>query len=147
MRASYTTFVHNSALAGLIIAPILILLPPRKLDLYTFTLSGTFVISANQLFREKTGVGLLNYVSGARGQQGDVATSAHRLLEEPIPNSRDTSSSVLEQRAKEMWMGKEKDWKEERLKEEQEKFAEGETRGGIIMDQVCCCRKQSCTAD
>jgi hypothetical protein len=50
-----TKLLHNAALAGLIICPAIILLPPRKFDLYTIALlSGTFV-SANHLTYEYSG--------------------------------------------------------------------------------------------
>lgn len=44
----------------LFLAPTLILMPPRKLDLYTMALSAGFVVSASQLSRERYGAGLLD---------------------------------------------------------------------------------------
>lgn len=60
-----------------------------------------------------------------------------RLLEEEGPRTVKEEGSVLERKAKEIWMGGETEgWKERRLKEEQEKIDNGEGYGTMIVDQI-----------
>ncbi|KAK3721475.1 hypothetical protein LTR37_003031 [Vermiconidia calcicola] len=51
----YAKLLHNTALFALVACPALALLPPRKLDFFTFGLGGTTLFSANYLLREQTG--------------------------------------------------------------------------------------------
>ena len=150
IRESYASFVHNAALGGLIVAPILIAIPPRKLDLYTFFLTGAFVASANQITKERTGAGLLSQFTMTklppRAQEFQERMKAEkeqrRLLEEPVPaevirRGNPAGLGKLEEKAREIWMGGETEgWKERRLKEEQEKIAQGEGYGSMIVDQI-----------
>jgi hypothetical protein len=155
MTESYNTFLHNTSLTMLFLAPALIALPPRKLDLYTVALVGSFVASANHLTKERTGRGLLGNLPFANASrptaQKTKAEEFHekyraekerrRLLEEPISVPATTSAgrppSALEAAAKELWMGGETEgWKERRLQEEQEKINQGEGYGSMIMDQI-----------
>jgi hypothetical protein len=51
--------IHNVSLGALIVCPIIVLLPPRKLDIYTLALlCGTFA-GGNQLSKEYTGTSML----------------------------------------------------------------------------------------
>ena len=63
-----------------------------------------------------------------------------RLLEEPGPaldSGKKQGGSLLEEKAKEIWMGGETDgWKDRRLREERERLAKGEGYGDMIMDQI-----------
>ena len=47
--------IHNLAMAGTILTPLVMLLPPRKMDLRFLVLAGTFSLSSNQLAYEYTG--------------------------------------------------------------------------------------------
>jgi hypothetical protein len=132
MTDSYHKFVHNTSLAMLVVAPVLIALPPRKLDFYTFTLGGIFAISGNQLLRERNGVGILGLLPGRSMEASVVAASQGRILEEPIKTDPKVKEIMREGRKK---LGDE-GWKERRLKEEQEKLDQGEGYGGMIMDQI-----------
>ena len=155
MTNSYNAFLHNTSLTMLFLAPALIALPPRKLDLYTVALAGSFVASANHLTKERTGRGLLGNVPFANASrpaaQKTKAEEFHekykaekerrRLLEEPVSASATTSAgrppSALETAAKELWMGGETEgWKERRLREEQEKINRGDGYGSMIIDQI-----------
>ena len=141
----------------LFLAPALIALPPRKLDLYTVLLGASFAASANHLTTERTGRGLLGNMPwrGAGGGRQILANAdefaeryraekeerrRRRLLEEPISSGAadmGRAPSVLEARTKEIWMGGEQEgWKERRLREEQEKINQGEGYGSMIMDQI-----------
>lgn len=51
--------------------PLLLALPPRKLDLYTAALTGAFVVSANHLTHERTGTGILGNVGRRLRGDGD----------------------------------------------------------------------------
>ena len=58
--SSQAQILHNVALGALIVCPIVILLPPRKLDIYTFALIGGTLFGANQLTFESTGTSLVS---------------------------------------------------------------------------------------
>lgn len=142
MIDSYAAFLHNTSFAMLFVAPALIALPPRKLDIYTLALGGSFVVSANYLVKERTGAGLLaqlptlNRSLPKRAQEVQAQQQQRRLLEDPASgNLKDMST--IEKKAREIWMGGETEgWKERRLQEEQEKLNRGEGYGSMIMDQV-----------
>lgn len=162
MTSSFQTFLHNASLTMLVAAPVLILLPPRKLDLYTFSLTGVFVASVNHLTKERTGAGLLYQLPGARlppaAQEFQDRMRAReevkRLLDEQSGSQSRTGQRIeeqldkrriiehrepagLEKVAKDLWMGGEKEgWKERRLAEEQKKLDEGEGYGSMIVDQI-----------
>jgi hypothetical protein len=155
MTASYETFLHNTSLTMLFLAPALIALPPRKLDLYTATLAASFLASANHVTKEHTGRGLLGNVPFFNRRKAAEAAAEktkaeefqeryraekerRRLLEEPAATSdAGRPPSALEAAAKELWMGGEKEgWRERRLREEQEKIAQGEGYGSMIVDQI-----------
>ena len=133
MTDSYHRFVHNTSIAMLFVAPVLIALPPRKLDFYTFTLGGIFAVSGNQLLRERNGVGILGLLPGRSMEASVVAASQGRILEEPVKTDPAVKEIMREARQKPIVR---EDWKERRLKEEQEKLDQGEGYGGMIMDQI-----------
>ncbi|KAF3939346.1 hypothetical protein ABW19_dt0205386 [Dactylella cylindrospora] len=54
---------YKAALGGLIAAPIIIFMPPRKLDLYTFGLCWLTVFCGNHLLKEHGHPGLLYAIS------------------------------------------------------------------------------------
>ena len=141
----------------LFLAPALVALPPRKLDLYTVALGGAFLASANHLTKERTGRGLLANMRFSRAsaseakrektqaevfhEQYKAEKERRRILEEPVSSASSGTTrrppSALEAAAKELWMGGEKEgWKERRLHEEQEKISQGEGYGSMIMDQI-----------
>ena len=158
MTSSYTSFKHTASLGMLILAPILIALPPRKLDLYTFSLAGATVLSANQLAREHTGAGIWEGIRNKVGREAvreagqregpgrdawvrvdrgteRVERPQGRLLEEPA--SAPAAASAEHKTGMSPIAGASKsDWKAERLRTEQEKLDEGEGYGSMIVDQV-----------
>ena len=138
--SGYTTFLHTASLSLLVLSPILIALPPRKLDLYTFSLVGAFSWSGNHLLRERTGLGVLGHLGARRRHQQDeqeqypgltgglpaAAYGRGRLLDEaPRAHGAGGISGAVRE-----------DWKAERLKEEQEKLDQGEGYGDMIKDQI-----------
>ncbi|KAI9640227.1 hypothetical protein NHQ30_011466 [Ciborinia camelliae] len=54
-----TPLLHNASLAALIVCPIIMALPPRKMDVYTFALMTTTFIGGNHLAYEYTGVSMM----------------------------------------------------------------------------------------
>ena len=77
---SYTTTLHRAALGTLVVAPALALLPPRKLDLFTLSLGGMTVFSANHLYRERYGRSIWERAA-ASSVQGDSSLPTERARE------------------------------------------------------------------
>ncbi|KAH7305711.1 hypothetical protein BKA65DRAFT_199616 [Rhexocercosporidium sp. MPI-PUGE-AT-0058] len=55
---SRDTLYHNIALGALIVCPIVILIPPRKLDIYTVALTAGFFAGGNHLASHYTGASI-----------------------------------------------------------------------------------------
>lgn len=144
MRNDYERFLNTVTLGTLVVAPILIIMPPRKLDFYTFSLGGAWFAAASYRDLPSRAFHRFQDVGGmpraARDlQERERQREARRLLEEPGPAPEKTkkTGSLLEDKAKEIWMGGETEgWKERRLREERERLANGETYGSMIMDQI-----------
>lgn len=131
-----TPVFQDTALALLIVCPLIAALPPRKFDLYTMALGGTWVYSANYLYSE--------------GQQG-------RLLRNNLPVFRNVP---LEERRRreEKWMKRQEaialaerqrrevvidgqkarpiTERERQIAEDNRKLEEGKGLTGIISDQI-----------
>ncbi|KAM5342574.1 hypothetical protein ACJ41O_013540 [Fusarium nematophilum] len=143
-------FIHNSAIAGAIIAPLAMLLPPRKMDLRFFVLAGAFSIATNQLAYEYTGSSIYsrfgNRMSDVFGTElPEGAKRTQQLLREH--REREAAARRKQEEAQDkqgvakalndVWMGgEEKDWREKRAEEHRQKFEEGKGIGDIIMDQI-----------
>lgn len=145
MATDFNNFLNTASLVTLFVAPALILLPPRKLDFYTFSLAGAWVSCAS--YRNT----FSDYMPFQQRRRLRVeAQEQRRLLEERelvVPQDK-RKGSLLEEKAKEIWMGGEKDgWKERRLAEEQEKIDQGEGYASMIMDQIWDVWNQGKTGD
>ncbi|CAM1508364.1 Fc.00g052120.m01.CDS01 [Cosmosporella sp. VM-42] len=141
-------FIHNSAIAGAVIAPLAMLLPPRKMDMRFFVLAGAFSLATNQLCYEYTGSSIYGRFGSRMGSMvgTDLPEGAKRtqqLLREQ--RERDAAQKAKEAEEKkgvvkllnDTWMGGEaEDWKEQRAEEHRKKFEEGKGIGDLIMDQV-----------
>lgn len=155
--------LHNVALAGLIVCPAIIFLPPRRFNLQTIVLlSGTFA-SANHLTYEYTGRSFTQRW-GARlnslNTAGDLPPQAI-LVQERMKKEREARSRKAEggngivaapgigagageddERDKKgvlqkAWYGQEgKDWKQKRDQREKEALEEGKGFSGLIADQI-----------
>lgn len=137
--------LHNLSLAAFIICPALILLPPRKLDIYTISLlTGTF-IGSNQLVQDYTGRSITVRVQESfeqrrletlRKQQqrkdapAEVLEWERESLVGKMNMGTGEKSEVLEEVKR---RGK---WKEERDRREKEAAEEGRGYGDLIADQV-----------
>ncbi|OAP65761.1 hypothetical protein AYL99_01733 [Fonsecaea erecta] len=142
-------FLHTSTLAACFLAPALVALPPRKLDLYTFSLTGAFIGAANYQLRERTGLGFMGhasrrFVNGQVPRFGqEIAGPANGDQRLPFEHAvvpgmvQQNETSALQDKAREAWTtGRNEDWKQRRLKEEQEKLEQGESYWSMIVDQV-----------
>ena len=138
---AYARMMHNLSLGLLIGCPLLIALPPRKLDLYTFGLCGAFVLSANHIITERSGSSILSQASAhsPRVFQELPSEKATALQESLRRKKQDEASAKGEQEKrglmKRLWLGEESDdWKEERMRKEREAAAEDKGFGYLIME-------------
>lgn len=149
LDAQYLRFKHVASLILVVAAPILIALPPRKLDLYTFTLTTAFLLSANQLTLERSGRSILGHMNpyslhelpSQRAHEVQDRLRKERLLQiEKSGRSLQEAEREIDKRrplGEKLWMGGEKEgWKERRLREEQEAIEEGRGYGSLIMEQI-----------
>ncbi|KAJ4249505.1 hypothetical protein NW762_012362 [Fusarium torreyae] len=145
-------FIHNSALAGAVVLPLAMLLPPRKIDLRFFVLAGAWSLATNQLAYEYTGSSIYSRFGSRMGSMvgTDLPEGAQRtqqLLREHREREAALKAKQEQQKEEEkkgvaktlndVWMGgEEKDWREKRAEEHRQKMEEGKGIGDIIMDQV-----------
>ncbi|OJJ88466.1 uncharacterized protein ASPGLDRAFT_42040 [Aspergillus glaucus CBS 516.65] len=157
-EADYQRFKNYAALTFLVTSPILIALPPRKLDHLTVLLTGAFCVSANHLTHERTGRSIMDrlesrlsrhsaIISGLpseRAQEIQARVRASRekqlrdggLSEDEIEKLR-TRQTQEKGMAERVWMGGEEEgWKQRRLREEAEALAEGKGYGDLIQEYV-----------
>ncbi|RFU81973.1 rhomboid family membrane [Trichoderma arundinaceum] len=143
-------FIHNSALAGAIIAPLAMLLPPRKADIRLLVLVGTFSLCTNQLAYEYTGQSIYGRFGNRVGSIFDTglpegAKRTQQLLKEQrereaAQRHKQKSSEEGESNKgvlKDIWMGGEgENWREKRAEEHKKSFQEGKGMSDIIFDQI-----------
>lgn len=139
-QARYQRIVRNLAIGGVVLCPIIAILPPRKLDLYTFTLGVGFYLSADHLCTLNTGRGLVQQFTPMRAV--DLPTERAKEMQKIIREEREKGRR-LEGREEEksvlgkLWMGDEKEgWKERRLEEERKAIEEGKGYMDMIFEQV-----------
>ncbi|CAK3808069.1 hypothetical protein MYCFIDRAFT_39873 [Lecanosticta acicola] len=117
----YAKVVHNAALVAVIACPILAILPPRKLDLYTWGLVGATGYSANYLVRESSGRTIWQHVSRQQPQ-----------LLQPTERKEEGQQSVVGDFQK----SNRSAWKIQRQQEIKEDVEEGKGFADMIMDQI-----------
>ncbi|KAK5167524.1 uncharacterized protein LTR77_007223 [Saxophila tyrrhenica] len=144
----YAKALHNTALVALVACPILALLPPRKLDAYTFGLGGTTIFSANWLVRERTGRSIWQHVgigadhraynqsmegnsSISPTEQANLYRELHHATQEMERTGRQEKASVTEQ-----VQNQREAWKAQQQKEVQEEMEEGKSFADMITDQI-----------
>jgi hypothetical protein len=66
-QAQYRRLVSYTSLGALILCPVLIALPPRKLDIYTLALISGTAIGGNQVLRDYTGRSITELVPTLQG--------------------------------------------------------------------------------
>lgn len=152
----YERFKNYTAVTFIIASPILIALPPRKLDHLTVLLASAFCISANHITRERTGRSIVDRLESklttrpavlrelpsdrAEEIQARLRASREKRIREAMGEeleklkAREAQEKGIAQR---VWMGGESEgWMERRLKEEQKAIEEGKGYGDLIMDHI-----------
>lgn len=157
-QAGYESFKKYTAFTFLVASPILIALPPRRLDPKALFLGSAFCISANYITREKTGRSIVDRIDARiRARPGilrelpsdraaevqaqlraarDAQISEGGAVGEELEKlkSRQKSDQALASR---VWMGGESEgWMERRLREEQKALDEGKGYGDLIQEHV-----------
>ncbi|KAL5119847.1 hypothetical protein ACEQ8H_002208 [Pleosporales sp. CAS-2024a] len=149
-RARYDSIVYKLATGGAIICPLIILLPPRKLDLYTFSLGVGFYLSADHLFTVHTGRGLVQQLSPRSStldaMPTEKARDMQRIIREEREKGRRMNEGMLSGQGPQeetrsvfgrLWMGDEKEgWKERRMEEERKALEEGKGYMDMIFEHV-----------
>lgn len=147
-REPLQRFFHNAAVAGAVVTPLVMLLPPRKMDIRFFVLAGTFSLATNHLAYEYTGQSVYTRFGNRVSSIFDTslpegAKRTQQLLREQ--KERDAAQkqqkSLAEQNKthpiKDIWMGNEGEgWKQKRAEEHQKSFDEGKGLSDIIFEQV-----------
>lgn len=147
-KQKYDKLARNVAIGGVLLCPTIALLPPRKLDLYTFALGIGFYLSADHLSTSYTGRGLVENITPRwGGLPTEKARETQRLFaeqkslregEEALRQGRERGNAEENKTMlHKIWMGDEKEgWKERRLEEERQALEEGKSYTSMILDQV-----------
>ncbi|KAI5290096.1 hypothetical protein KEM54_002447 [Ascosphaera aggregata] len=145
-----------AAMAFIVASPILIAMPPRKIDFYTVSLCGAFAISANHLITERTGMGIgeqvlhrmtpniMKHLPSERAEEVQAQLRARRETRMRDPNTTAEEYAKLKKRNEQsqgvlerIWMGGEtEDWKQRRLAEEAKALEQGKGYWDLICDHV-----------
>ncbi|KAI5304310.1 hypothetical protein KEM56_006642 [Ascosphaera pollenicola] len=143
-----------AAIAFIVATPVLIAMPPRKLDLYTVSLCGAFCISANHLTADRTGMSIGEHIStrmmpnamkqlpSERAEQVQAQLRAQREAQMRNPNITPEEYEKLKKRTEQskgtlerIWMGGEsEDWKRRRMAEEAKALEQGKGYWDLITD-------------
>lgn len=158
-------FVYYSCLAVTVGVPIVIAMPPRKLDPYTFGLAIAWCASTGVVLEQRTGHGLVWHVGSLLPSQSNAERRAKEEAQREEKRMRaellrggvargmqaDEKEGLVEQvrqheEAKKMgergivkrlWMGREgDDWIEKRAEQEREALDDGRGYQGLIMDYI-----------
>ncbi|PHH64965.1 hypothetical protein CDD81_3602 [Ophiocordyceps australis] len=132
--------IHNAALAGAVVTPLAMLLPPRKLDLRFLVLAGAFSLSTSQLAYEYTGQSIysrfgsrVESIFSPKLPEGAERTRQLLLEHREREGGKKAENGVI----KGIWMGNEsEDWSQKRAEEHGKSFKEGKGMSGIILEQV-----------
>ncbi|KAF3770877.1 hypothetical protein M406DRAFT_285677 [Cryphonectria parasitica EP155] len=150
-------WVHYSAWAGVILGPIALFMPPRRVGLQSLFLASGTSYATNILAYDYTGESIYqrfvrrwsNMVDGGLPEKARRTQELLRIERErkEAALSEAQRKALQEEREKKemaqrgplarLWMGSEKEnWKEERAKKEKEALEEGKGYGDLIMEQV-----------
>jgi hypothetical protein len=146
-KQKYDRLTRNVAIGGLFLCPTIALLPPRKLDLYTFALGLGFYFSADHLCTSTYGHGVVQHftprwTTTLNELPTEKAREIKRKNEEEKERAREAMRDARGQGGdtsvfNKLWMGDEKEgWKERRIEEERRALEEGKSYGSLILDQV-----------
>ncbi|KAL4916541.1 hypothetical protein BDW62DRAFT_202530 [Aspergillus aurantiobrunneus] len=165
-EADFQRFKSYAALSFLIASPVLIALPPRKLDHLTVLLTGAFCVSANHITRERTGRSIVDRIESCIARSSNHTPSPSPLIGADLPTDRAREIQAKIRAAREarmneegvgkeemeklrarkeqdrrvverLWMGSESaGWKERRLEEERKALGEGRGYGDLIKEHI-----------
>lgn len=149
-QAPTPPLLHNAAIAGVIICPIIMLLPPRRLDWRFGILSAGFSMSASQLAYDYTGRSIHQRIGDRMSktfssEMPEAARETQRRLREERMRKLGVSEEEMRRleaqkrgKLEKLWYGTEatEDWQKKRWEEHQQALEEGKGLSGIIMDQV-----------
>ena|SRR5437762_2573604 len=118
----------------IIVCPVLILLPPRKLDGYTLSLVlGT--LGGIHLIRQEGAAERAQREALLSGFPTERAAHVHQMFKEK--QQREGRNPEERGLLKRLWMGQETEgWKERRLQEEREALKDGRGYSGLIKEQI-----------
>ncbi|KAG5990879.1 hypothetical protein E4U54_004014 [Claviceps lovelessii] len=145
-----SSVMHNMALAGAIITPLAMLLPPRKIDIRFFVLAGTFSLATNHLAHEYTGQSIYSRFGNRVGSVFDNSLPEGARRTQQLLREQKERDDAEKQRllaadhknktaglVKDLWMGGEtEDWQEKRAEEHRQSIEEGKGLSGIIFEQI-----------
>lgn len=141
--------VHNFCIAAAVLSPVMMILPPRRMDWRFFMHSSIFSASTNQLMYDWTGQSIYQRV-GARfeamfpttlpdqAQKTRQALREERMRREGLTEEQMRAIEYKKRSfAERIWYGKEpEDWDKKRGEEHAKALAEGKGLGDLIVDQV-----------
>ncbi|KAH8173980.1 hypothetical protein LIA77_05399 [Sarocladium implicatum] len=144
--------IHNFALGGTILIPLVMAMPPRRFDLRFFALASTWSLASNQLAYEYTGTSIYGRIGNRFSSAMDMglpeaAKKTQQLIKEQkerdaalkrrIGQEEEAKSAGLTGAVNDVWMGGESaDWKKKRAEEDRRSLEEGKGFSGIIIDQI-----------
>lgn len=139
---SYINLKRNLSWGLVIACPAIMLMPPRKFDIYTVLLGGSTFFSANHLrmhyFNGPTPGALPDSSSG--WFQQSMPTERAREIQAQLARQREAKEGKAQEDrgvVEKLWMGNETEgWKERRVAEDNEKIAEGMGIADMILEQV-----------
>ncbi|KAJ5585037.1 uncharacterized protein N7459_004837 [Penicillium hispanicum] len=155
--ADYERFKNYTAYTFLVAAPVLVALPPRKLDPLTVLLGTAFAFSANHITYQKTGRSIIDRLDAHFTRPGfarELPSERAEQIQAQLRAARDAkikSGGVVgeeleklkarqvqdQSTAERIWMGGESEgWMERRLKEEQKALEEGKGYGDLIQEYI-----------
>lgn len=134
----YVSAKRNLAIGLCVACPVIALLPPRKLDLYTLALGGVWIASVNHVSGIRSGRTVFQRIlepSPQTGPSEKYLEMQRQLRERGIQGSEKRKGVVGV--VDKLWMGdQDEDWKMKRAEREKEVLQSGEGYGTLIMDQI-----------
>jgi hypothetical protein len=153
-EADYRRFKYYAAVTCFIASPILLALPPRRLNSLSAIQVSAFGLSTNHLIREHTGQTVAGHIFSRVSSSQDLPSERAQAIQAKLRADRDAQirdgNAVGDEMeklqaqqqndkglAQRVWMGNEsEDWKERRLQEEQKALSEGKGYGDLIMRYI-----------
>ncbi|KFY30689.1 hypothetical protein V493_01738 [Pseudogymnoascus sp. VKM F-4281 (FW-2241)] len=126
--ARQRALLRYTSFGALVICPLLIALPPRKMDVYTVAALASTGLSGNYLVGDYTGRTIVDRAKfSAAGFMAERAEEKKRLQE--MSRMGEVLTSATDSRPKE-------GWKAQRDEREKKAMEEGKGYGDLIVDQI-----------